>query len=126
MNNHFNLNMNKTKMNSIIQQSHIADSISTLAQRVLRKAYFEFYGKSVRSLSDIETDLVLVGCNELKNLISNSYEALDREELQFMENIIVYLSIQQCDKLNESNDIKDIISKSILKRGIPELREYIH
>lgn len=114
------------KISSIIRNKNVADAVFILAQRVLRKAYFEFYGKSVKSLSEIEKDLVQVGCNELKALIECEYFKLDDKDMADLETVVIFIATQQCLKLNEHEDIKEVISKAIMRKGIPELQEYLH
>lgn len=116
----------KNRISSVILNKNVADAIIILAQRVLRKAYFEFYGKSVKSLSEIEKDLVQVGCNELKTLIESDHFKLNEEDLSHLESIVVVVATQQCYKLNEYEDIKEIIVKKIMNKGVPELQEYLH
>jgi len=117
---------NKNRISGVMLNKNVADSIMILGQRVLRKAYFEFYGKSVKSLSEIEKDLVQVGCNELKALIESGYFKLNEEDLSHLESIVVIVATQQCHKLNEQEDIKEIIIKNIMNKGVPELQEYLH
>ena len=126
MNNNFSLNMNKSRVGHILNDKGVASAIVILAQRILRKAYFDFYGKSVRSLSEIETDLVLIGCNELKSAIGTDFDKMNSDEINYLENVIVYIAMQQCDNLNESEEVKELISNNITKKGIPELKEYLH
>lgn len=118
--------MKANRISSIIQFDEVADAIFLLAQRVHRKAYFEFYGKSVRSMTEIESDLIMVGCNGLRQAICRYYPNINEEEMAYLEHLTIYLAIQQSNKMIEDEEIRKVITEKILKSGVPELRIDIH
>ena len=118
--------MKANRISSIIQFDEVADAIFLLAQSVHRKAYFEFYGKSVRSMTEIESDLIMVGCNGLRQAICRYYPNINEEEMAYLEHLTIYLAIQQSNKMIEDEEIRKVITEKILKSGVPELRIDIH